>query len=142
MKTYRKRVAFANSPADEPTNTTGYSPQPDFDGTSGYELVQTLPKGFSYFIMTTAVGGIELWRLAEPRFDLGVLGPEAIAARPPGKVAQAPRANPPGRVVGQGLDRAAPGIVAGRAAAAQARSTADQLRAINEKNRAFWQGQR
>jgi len=140
-----RAVSFANrthdSPADEPTNTTGYSPQLSRNrSTAGRTLVQSFPSGTYYLLTDGFTGKVQLWRLDDVSVDLGIIGPAAIAGRPFSDVSEAPKANPPGPIAS--LDRASPGIRAGRAAAAEARRTSDRLRAINEKNRAFWEGQR
>ena len=132
-----RAVSFANrthdSPADEPTNSTGYSPQLSRNlSTSGRTLVQSFPRG-TYFLLTDGFSGqVQLWRIDDVRIDLGIVG------RPFSEVAEAPKANPPGPIA----DHASPGIRAGRAAAAEARRTSDQLREINRRNAEFWQGQR
>jgi len=119
-----RAVSFANrthdSPADQPTNSTGYTPQLSRNqSTAGRTLVQSFPSGTYYLLNDGFTGQVQLWRIDDVKIDVGIV--------PPGPIA----------------DRASsPGIRAGRAAAAEARRTSDQLREINRRNAEFWQGQR
>jgi len=140
-----RAVSFANrthdSPADEPTNSTGYSLQLSRNqSTAGRTLVQSFPRGTYYLLSDGFTGQVQLWRIDDVSVDLGIIGPAAIAGRPFSDVSEAPKANPPGPIAS--LDRASPGTRAGLAAAAEARRTNDRLREINRRNAEFWQGQR